>query len=447
MDEGKRNWRAIFEGFRIALDVRKMALGFCALLATVVAFCVITAIFGHGAQTGVVIRGLAHFSPESNLPELGAFSHQVISLDAIKDVIMGVIFVIVAFLIWAYFGGAISRIAAVEFVKGDRIEVIEGARFAWRKKWSYLWAPLTVFLAVVAFGVCNFLGGLLAGAFYYILGIVVGLALSGYIFVLLKDKLFGGKKQPGLFILSIFGLAIFVVIYYLFGRAFPRNFYIPWVGEIVAALLSVFAFVAAFFITMLAIGGGFGFGMMWPTISAEGTDSFDAISRAFSYVFSKPWRFIFYNVVNCLYGAVCLAFVAGVALLTSWLGVKIPALALGDRVDQLLGALNWELRLGEAGGLVLLVIFLRIWLAFLRLAVLSYAASFAITSATIIYFLMRKAVDGTEMSEVYIEEMPEEEELPAEAEEQPETEEKPAAEPAEEESSEPVSDEEESDTD
>jgi hypothetical protein len=184
---------------------------------------------------------------------------------------------------------------------------------------------------------------------------------------------------------------------------------------------------------MLAIGGGFGFGMMWPTISVEGTDSFDAISRAFSYVFSRPWKFIFYSLVTLAYGAVCVLFFAAVAGVTSRLGVKLPGLALGGRVNLLLDALTWQKSVGEVGSLAVLVIFLRIWLGFIRLVVLGFAGSFAITGATIVYFLMRQAVDGTELSEVYIEEEPAEEKAPAEEEpaaaEEPEEEPKPEEKP------------------
>jgi len=431
MTEGKRDWRAIFEGFRIALDVRKIGLAFCAWLITIIAFCIITGIFGYGRQTSVAVRTLSHLSGvEALMPPPGKavetakaitadrtleFIRDVLGSYAVKDVIMGVVLVLVSLVIWAYFGGAISRIAAVEFVTGDRIEVTEATRFAWQRKWSYLWAPLTVFLAVIAFGLCNFVGGLVAGAFYYVLGVVGGAALLAYLLILFKDKLFGGKFHPGAILLSVLGLGVFVVVYYFFGKVFPKDFYIPWIGEIVAALLSVFAFIAAFFITMLAIGGGFGFGMMWPTISVEGTDSFDAISRAFSYVFSKPWRFIFYCIVTLAYGAVCFLFFAAVAGVTSRLGVKLGGIALGGRVDVLLAALKWEIPLGKAGILAMLVVFLRIWLGFIRMVVLGFGGSLAITGATIIYFLMRKAVDGTELSEVYAEEGPAEE-APAEEE-------------------------------
>ena len=89
---------------------------------------------------------------------------------------------------------------------------------------------------------------------------------------------------------------------------------------------------------------------------------------------------------------------------------------MGSRVNLLLGALTWQKSVGEAGSLAVLVILLRIWLGFIRLVVLGFAGSFAITGATIIYFLMRKAVDGTELSEVYTEEEPAEEKAPAEEE-------------------------------
>jgi hypothetical protein len=48
---------------------------------------------------------------------------------------------------------------------------------------------------------------------------------------------------------------------------------------------------------------------MFPAIAYEGCTGFDAMSRSLNYIFSRPWRMIFYTIVADLYGALCYAFV------------------------------------------------------------------------------------------------------------------------------------------
>ena len=49
--------------------------------------------------------------------------------------------------------------------------------------------------------------------------------------------------------------------------------------------------------TLLLLGLLFGWPLMWATISAEGTDSFDALSRSYAYTFQRPLHYLFYVVV------------------------------------------------------------------------------------------------------------------------------------------------------
>ena len=61
--------------------------------------------------------------------------------------------------------------------------------------------------------------------------------------------------------------------------------------------------------TLVCSGTVGGFNLMYPTVAVEGSDSFDAISRSFSYVFARPWRMLWYTVVAVVYGALCYLFV------------------------------------------------------------------------------------------------------------------------------------------
>src|SRR4029079_17405138 len=77
----------------------------------------------------------------------------------------------------------------------------------------------------------------------------------------------------------------------------------------VVSILFVLALVVGFVITLVALGTVGGFNLMYPTVAVEGSDSFDAISRSFSYVFARPWRMLFYTAVAIAYGALTYLFV------------------------------------------------------------------------------------------------------------------------------------------
>ncbi len=61
---------------------------------------------------------------------------------------------------------------------------------------------------------------------------------------------------------------------------------------------------------------------MWPTISAEGTDSFDALSRSYSYTYQRPVHYLFYAAVAGILGmlawVVVIIFANGVITYSYW---------------------------------------------------------------------------------------------------------------------------------
>jgi len=101
---------------------------------------------------------------------------------------------------------------------------------------------------------------------------------------------------------------------------------IPWLGEIIVGALFFLALAAGFVMTLVLIGTAGGFNLMYPTIAVEGSDSFDAISRSFSYVYAKPWRMLFYSAVALAYGAITYLFVRlfiYLTLLLTWFFVGL----------------------------------------------------------------------------------------------------------------------------
>lgn len=261
---------------------------------------------------------------------------------------------------WALFGGAVARIAAVQVTRDEVISPLSAMRFALKAFPSFIAAPLIPFIMVL------------------ILGLV----------------------------LSVIGLLL----------------YIPYAGPIITGLILVIPLVLGIVMMLLVVGSIAGAGLMYPTIAVEGSDAFDAVSRAMSHVFSAPWRLLFYVAVAIIYGAITYFFVrlcvfvmlwlvhffvgwwlagdAGATWLAMWPEPSFSRLTYSPQWDEM----NWG---GDVGAGVA-----SFWI-YLSIAVLgAYVLSFYFSASTIIYLLMRKKVDATEMDQVYLETA--EEELPSE---------------------------------
>ncbi|MCH7840864.1 MAG: hypothetical protein IID38_11610, partial [Planctomycetes bacterium] len=152
--------------------------------------------------------------------------------------------------------------------------------------------------------------------------------------------------------------------------------------------------------------------------------AFDAFSRGLSYTLSKPWKTVVYAVLTVVYAAVCW-FLAKLFLFGA-LSVTRAVVAIGT---SWFGLWNRQTEAGPISKLELL------WPvagsgisyqapAWSQLAWYEYFSAFAITmyvllmvgllwaflcsfyfsGSTVIYFLLRRDVDGTDLEEVYDEE-------------------------------------------
>jgi hypothetical protein len=266
-------------------------------------------------------------------------------------------------LIWSVFGGAIARIAAVHVARDEKISVRHAVSFSAAKVLSFIFAPVIPVLIVLGIGV----------------------------------------------IISIASTILF---------------HIPWVGPIVAGLFFFLALIGGFVITLVILGTIGGFNLMYPTVAVEGSDSFDAISRSFSYVFARPWRMLWYTVVAVVYGAICYLFVrffvwlilAVTWFFMSWLlggthappADKSPA-DVWPRIWQQpvdpLAPLTYSPNYASLKGTEAMTAGLIVWWNYLLIGLVgAFAISFYFSANTIIYYLMRREVDATDLDDVYVEE-------------------------------------------
>ncbi|HEX3359323.1 MAG TPA: hypothetical protein VHS31_20255 [Tepidisphaeraceae bacterium] len=265
------------------------------------------------------------------------------------------IFFLYKLCIWSIFGGAIARIAAVHVARDEKISIRHALRFSTSKFLSFLSAPIIPLLIIVTVGLVIAVGGFIAN--------------------------------------------------------------IPFVGPIAVGALFFVALIAGFVMTLVTLGTGAGFNLMYPTIAVEGSDSFDAISRSFSYIYARPWRMAFYSIVSLIYGTICYLFVRFFLEMMLTLTHKFVGLFIVTHADNTASLWNviwpapatvgsltydinyWPLGPGQKVGafLIMLWVYLAIGL------VGAFAISFYLSANTIIYFLMRNEVDATELDDVYIE--------------------------------------------
>lgn len=280
---------------------------------------------------------------------------------------------------WAFFGGAITRMAAVQLARKEKISLGEAVRFSMGQWKSYLFASLVPLVILAFLILCTILFGI-------------------------------------------------------------PTFLIPVVGDIVGGLLWPLIFIAGGVMAAVLVGYLVGWPMIHATLSTEGSDSFDALSRTYSYVFQSPWNYLGYSTVALIYGALVVFFIGFMGSLMVYLGKwgvsQTPGSAYVNREPSYMfvhapTSFGWrELLLQGAsyeGAAVVQhgevqpeiykrylesfkwynhvgAFFVSIWVYLVFLMIIGFGYSYFWSAATIIYLLMRQAVDDTDLDEVYLEE-------------------------------------------
>jgi len=187
-------------------------------------------------------------------------------------------------------------------------------------------------------------------------------------------------------------------------------------GVLLVGIIWPIVLLCGLFLAILLVGLLFGWPLMWPTISAEGTDSFDALSRSYSYTYQRPVHYLFYAAVAGILGmlawVVVLIFAHGVITFSYWaaswgsgstriqeikqIAEASPAVAGQVPPSPEVGNIFW------AGSRAI-----GFWVRVVKYIAAGFLFSYFWCAATYIYFLLRQAVDATEMDEVAVEEEPE----------------------------------------
>jgi len=271
-----------------------------------------------------------------------------------------VIFLLIKLAVISIAAGGICRIAALQFARGEKPGLTEALRFSLKKFTALFTAPLIPAAIIILIGLCISLLGLVGN--------------------------------------------------------------IPWAGELLVGLFTPLTLIAGALIAIVIIGTLAGFNLMFPAIAYDGSDNFDAISRSFSYVFTRPWRMAFYTAVAAVYGAVCYLFVRLFAFLLLWSARLFLQWGLWancrnkgvNKVDVIWpsstfmnlpgpmasGTANWSESI--AAFLIHLCVLVVVGL------VVAFVISFYFSANTIIYALIRNKADDTALEDIYIPAHPDE---------------------------------------
>ena len=189
----------------------------------------------------------------SMLGSLGSAAEGVLWL-ATQRPWYAIVLAVIILATFSFFGGAACRMAAIQAARQEHIALRTALRFSCEKFLSLLFVPVVPLGIFVSISALIVVGGMVAA--------------------------------------------------------------IPFVGEILAGLFYFMALLGGLALALLLIGGVLGFGLMWPTIAVEGSDSFDATARSFGYVGQRTWLAAYYSVVLLVFGGISLVMVRLIAMVT-----------------------------------------------------------------------------------------------------------------------------------
>ena len=369
-------WLSIVKSLRMAITLRLMTFGAVGVLFTLVGWWGIACVFSHDGMPNRSWNGL--FAGQSawqvinhsvpNFPlgpsggmyagglktedfggpmiyTWGLLSPPVVRIFSIesprgvtpltgRDFLSLLLSALWSLAVWAYFGAAISRVAAVQLATGEKVGWGASLRWAAAKWLAYFSAPLMPMLGVAL--------------------VVLPILVLG---LLMKSDLLA----------------------------------------MLAALLWPLVLVGGFVMTLLLVGVLLGWPLMFATISAEGTDSFDALNRTYAYVFQRPLGYLFYTIVAALLGWLGWFVVKNFAALVVWLAFWAASCGTGwARMQELTAGTSDSSLVYAATGLI------AFWTWCVKLLAVGYSFSYFFVAATAIYYLLRRDVDARETDEVFL---------------------------------------------
>ncbi|MHC4480936.1 MAG: hypothetical protein ACYS1C_08230, partial [Planctomycetota bacterium] len=366
------DWRDLLSTYALALDAKKIYVGFIATLFTVAIMVAATILYAYLAELKLVsappagLVGLGQWDSESYM--LGHFAHgtgmQMLSafLPLLNPFRGGLVHFIVSVLLycglfwaWSGAGGVISRLAALEYARDDLPTLAEARAVVSDHRGALFFAPVMPLAVIIVLTILNALGGLVASV-----------PIIGRILLIF----------PGFPLLLATGVTI----------------------------------------VFLVVFGVLSFGMMMPAVSVGGKDAFESWSTAYSYVLWGLRRFVCYSLIAAAIGVVSAVVVWALTEFAIYAIYQTVGIGFLRRMGWMLyesavvGG-QFRITLAPTGGGLAGVLGVIVWWLFLGVRAIpaAYVFSYFFTASAVIFLLMRKDQDNIEIEEIY-EEVEEEEE-------------------------------------
>lgn len=228
----------------------------------------------------------------------------------------------------ALFGGAITRIATVEIGGERRLSLAAALRFSVGKFLSFLTAPLLPLVGIGALWSLCLLGGFV-------------------------------------------------------GR-------IPGVGPWIVGLFWGIAILLGFLMALILIGAAAGWPLAFATISVEGSDALDGLSRSFGYVYAKPAYYLMLTVLAAGLGTIATAAALSLAHLSLYLA-------------------RWAVAWGEGSTEIAQNPLAVYWTGLFVTLIAGFVYSYFWSAVTMAYLLLRRSIDCNDFSEIYLPEQEQDE--------------------------------------
>jgi hypothetical protein len=265
-----------------------------------------------------------------------------------------------ALVVWSLIGGALSRMNALQFAKRKRLSVGAALRFSRRQLLNYLVAPFLPLSAVLILQGFNWLLGLLASL-------------------------------------------------------------VPSVGFVAIGIGWIVVLFSGFLMAALVLGIACGWPLMIAAISTEDSDGFDGLSRAFGYLFDRPWQAGLFVVSSLPVFAVSRILIGILIGLTISLGTtavlrgknfpnssynSLIDLTSNDQTiprfishtDWLIATLTQDWNFSSLQGMADFAV--DGWMLIPALLYVGFGPSFFWSATTVSYFLLRQSDDGTPLDSV-----------------------------------------------
>ncbi len=399
-------WLRLFRGFRIAMDFRKLLLAFLGTLVFATGMVVFTSLpfSPHTAENAV---------PEGELPERGGTGLVPYDDYAIASFPwdgtfpgapasrMALPMTYVLYEPWEVGGPILHQ--ARNLLAPWRVIVEPAQNIIYADSWSKLawgWTKLLWALSVWAV-----FGGAIAR--------IAALEIAGEGIPSLKEAVSHSTRY---FFSTIGGTLLPVVGVGLFwGIAFSIGLLglIPGIGPLLTGGLWFISLICGALLALILIGVAASWPLMYVTIAVEGSDAFDALSRSYSYVFSRPWYGLWIAIVALLYGAVVLLFLHGAMRFSVSLANHATHVGMGAEANRALWDAPYAsaesqaaadategvepvLQRASLGGQLRAAW----WRGFMTLSTV-FVYSYFWVAMTIAYFLLRHAEDATPFRKVF----------------------------------------------